>query len=36
MAAANQYKLNFINQRNEPHREKKQVKISNAAKFQEL
>ena len=28
------HKLNFINQRNEPHHEKEHVKISNAAKFQ--
>ena len=34
MAAANEHKLNFINQRNEPHHEKEPVKISNAAKFQ--
>ena len=34
MAAANQHKLNFINQRNEPHHEKEHVKISDAAKFQ--
>ena len=33
MAAANQHKLNFINQRNDPHHEKEHVKISNAAKF---
>ena len=34
MAAANEHKLNFINQRNEPHHEKEHVKISNTAKFQ--
>ena len=34
MVAANQHKLNFINQRNAPHHEKEHVKISNAAKFQ--
>ena len=28
------HKLNFINQRNETHREKEHVKISNAAKYQ--
>ena len=33
MAAANQHKLNFINQRNEPHHKKEHVKISSAAKF---
>ena len=34
MAAANKHKLNFINQRNEPHHKREHVKISNAAKFQ--
>ena len=34
MAAANYDKLNFLNQRNEPHHEKEHVKISNVAKFQ--
>ena len=34
MVAANLHKLNFINQRSEPHHEKEHVKISNAAKFQ--
>ena len=34
MAAANYHKLNFINQRSEPHHKKEHVKISNTAKFQ--
>ena len=34
MAADNQHKLNFINQRNEPYHEKEHVKISKTAKFQ--
>ena len=34
MAAANLHKLNFVNQRNEPHHEKEPVKISDTTKFQ--
>ena len=34
MAAANQHKLIFVKQTNEPHREKEHVDISDTAKFQ--
>ena len=33
MAAANQHKLIFVKQTNEPHREKEHVDISDTAKF---
>ena len=36
MADANQHKLNFINQRNEPHHEREHVKISDKSQVSEL
>ena len=34
MAAANEHKLIFVKQTNEPHHEKEHVDISDTAKFQ--